>query len=65
MREDGVVLDLLKYYFKIIITKKTNVLMEEGARLFKWVQSMWEKSKTPNPHGVIFVLFAIKIYEYC
>lgn len=35
MREDSVVLKLLKYYFKSIITKKTNGLMEEGARLFK------------------------------
>lgn len=31
MREDGVVLNLLKYYFKSIKTKKTNGLMEEGA----------------------------------
>ncbi len=38
MREDGVVLDLFKYYFKNIITKKKtkiNGLMEVGGRLFK------------------------------
>lgn len=46
MREDGVVLDLLKHYFKMIITKKTNVLMEEGARLF--AVDVGEKQ---NPHG--------------
>lgn len=38
MREDGVVLDLFKYYFKTSITKKKkniNGLMEGGGRLFK------------------------------
>ncbi len=47
MREDDVVLDLLKYYFKTTITKKKKIngLMEGGGRLFKWVKLQWENRK--------------------
>ncbi len=50
MREDGVVLDLLKYYFKTAITKKKKIngLMEGGGS--EWVSlNEWSSSgRTEN-----------------